>query len=132
MKATDLLIGDWVRVYIEDDDPTQCGYVTCRVENINDFGDVGARGDDYREENIEPVELTADILEKNGYKDNGGLMYIQYLMEKDGRCRVSIIEASGGYQVMVNSILCSPKAIHYVHELQHALKLCKIEKEIIL
>lgn len=125
MKANELMIGDWVFL----GDPAKV------VGIRNDMDEPCVRTDatdTWYADGFEPILITQEILENNGYKDNGALMYIQYLMEKDGRCRVSIIEASGGYQVMVNSILCSPKAIHYVHELQHALRLCGIEKEIVL
>ena len=101
----------------------------------------------------EPIPLTPEILDKNGFikdKDEGtnGTTYhtliqtgyeansytIQITLYKEPICGVSVLLKIWGwvppYNAGTNDIhLCS---VNYVHELQHALKLCGIEKEIVL
>ena len=88
-------------------------------------------------EEVKPIPLTAELLEKNGWKLNGedakfapgtwtgvGLMLEQ---EPDG----------DGFRIVVTSDYDdedtnrTPFVLHYLHELQNALCLCGIEKEII-
>ena len=88
-------------------------------------------------EEVQPIPLDARQLEKNGWKLNGddakfapgtwtggGLMLKQ---EPDG----------DGFRIVVTSDYddedtnSTPFVLHYLHELQNALRLCGIEKEII-
>lgn len=88
-------------------------------------------------EEVQPIPLTAELLEWNGWKLNGedakfapgtwtggGLMLEQ---EPDG----------DGFRIVVTSDYDdedtnrTPFVLHYLHELQNALCLCGIEKEII-
>lgn len=70
---------------------------------------------------LKPIEITPEILEKNFEKDPNWID--GYKLNHD----VHI------YKLMVWNIeYMDLVAIRYVHELQHALRLCKIEKEIIL
>lgn len=85
-----------------------------------------------------PVPLTPEILEKNGFvlKPDGWLwckeegiedknyIFIQF---RKGCDEVRLVELN-----FVNKVLAKYEQIHYAHELQHALRLCGIEKEIIL
>ena len=91
---------------------------------------------------IEPIPLTPEILEKNGFEKcrnhswhNEILrqIYVRIvcLPEKDRNLHSSVwrfdfpcIVSAGADDV---SFRCD-----YVHELQHVLKLCRIEKEIVL
>ena len=122
MKATDLMIGDWVlygqRFAIIKE--LYNGYVTilCSINGQ----------DEYIEEtydNIEPIPLTPEILEKNeffkSYDDDG--IHYKYTLISDG------IGFSLKYVRSVFQWL-GPLDFKYVHELQHALKLCGIKKEI--
>ena len=59
---------------------------------------------------VDPIPLTAEILEKNGVKDSGALSYEFY----------------DGYHVF---LYAEKRTVHagalwFVHELQHALRLC--------
>ena len=73
--------------------------------------------------NIEPIPLTPEILEKNGFvvesRDYHGNP-LQYCALVDGLW----IDISGENYF--------EGKLEYVHQLQHALRLCGIEKEIIL
>lgn len=106
MKANELMIGDWVK-FIQSDGQ---GFYA-QVEALNDDGTFAESGF-FADNMVRPIPLTAEILEKNGYNYNVG---------------------SGGlFQINIKGLNChiSFNIIHYVHELQHALRLCGIEKEI--
>ena len=128
MEAKDLMIGDWVRVK-----RTQ---KMVKVKEVKQSC-IYTEDNGYEYDEIEPILLTSNILEKNGWIYNnedekffpqtwvgGGLM----LQSAD----------DGGYRIVVTSDYddedtnSTPFIILYVHELQHALRLRKIKKEIIL
>lgn len=125
MKANELMIGDCVRhkrtkevIYIfEIDDDRNVinnepdGY--CSEKNI-DIDDV------------EPIPLTPEILEKNGFKYNPFSTGFYECKTEDGNIACTM---SNWWSFYVNDNII-PNRFHYVHELQHALKLCGIEKEI--
>lgn len=72
---------------------------------------------------IEPIPLTSEILEKNGFiEEQRDCQYkpLQYCVLVDGLW----IDISGENYF--------EGKLEYVHQLQHALRLCGIEKEIIL
>lgn len=108
MKVTDLMIDDWV--------------VGCSGEPFK----IGIIDPDFLHWNeIQPIPLTPEILEKNeffkSYDDDG--IHYKYTLISDG------IGFSLKYVRSVFQWL-GPLDFKYVHELQHALKLCGIKKEI--
>ena len=139
MKAADLQIGDLVTW-------TDCQYdehpIVVKIWQIDAegcaFASIDGSGvlDEITiDEEIVGIPLTPKILEKNGfdgaykktyqiYKSNGyDKLYISYW-----RGRLSIITSPDirkKHSTNTIHIDCS-----YVHELQHALRLCGIEKEI--
>jgi hypothetical protein len=78
----------------------------------------------------EPISVTTEILEKNGWASmkngSGDFILTKPMVGND----VTITKIINGY-VMVHGAFNGLR-IRYIHELQHALRLCKIEKEIIL
>ena len=80
---------------------------------------------------IEPIPLTPEILEKNGWVKDGyfyrhkelGYMQLGELFEHASL----VFTTKCGFSY---SIRTSPRCMKYVHQLQHALRLCGIEKEI--
>ena len=113
MKLTELMIGDWVYLY---GDPIKI--------NIDDLGLID-RDDTYDNgEHCRPIPLTAEILEKNNYSNSGFEEDKYHLLEiSDWRGKIWWSIAMGEYNII---------ELQYVHQLQHALKLCGIEKEIIV
>lgn len=145
MKATELMVGDWVcyckaNAYItqvreirstsdgEDD------YICC-LRDARDPLKKKCPADEFNTEILSPIPLTEEILRKNGWEyddeeekfapctwSGGGLM----LQGADDR----------GYRIVVTSDYddedtnSTPFVLLYVHELQHALRLRRIEKEI--
>lgn len=141
MEAKDLMIGDWVWY---DNQP----YL---IRQLGIFG-VDRDGEDFpavcvgkptgigliiERNEIEPILLTPEILEKNGWVYNdedekffpqtwvgGGLM-----LQGESDCGYRIVVTSDYDDEDTNN---TPFVILYVHELQHALRLRRIKKEIIL
>lgn len=120
MKATDLMIGDWV---------SYKGIVN-RIAPA-DFG-IYEEHSVWRE-NLEPIPLTAEILERNGWKKwrvyfrllvGDGDMFLEYYPHEQ-RLEEIYIGKERKFEIVFRA-----KAIKYVHELQHALRLCGVDREI--
>lgn len=127
MLKEDLMIGDLV--YRPD-----C-YDT--VKEIRENGIIGT--DSFRGiigfNELKPIPLTPEIFEKNGWKWDGmyatkkhdNTMYFTYYLH-EGILRDFYDHKSGEQEL----IFRSRPGMRYVHELQHALKLCGIDKKIVL
>lgn len=107
MKASELMIGNWVIVY------EKAMPVKARVESV--FGRGAMVLGHVRSADLgfmAPIPLTPEILEKNGIELSVG--------------------PGGLYQGAISGVNCHIEfnIIKYVHELQNALRLCGIEKEI--
>ena len=122
MKVSDLMIGDWV--YMEKSGKP------VRVESV---GYTVFAGYEHFQEidgslyGINPIPLTHEILEKNGWilKEFGCHKQFQYSFED---CDTEII-LKIDYENPNFIISCFRVGfeLKYVHELQHLLNLCKIE-----
>lgn len=81
-------------------------------------------------EYIEPIPLTTEILEKNGFvKDekDDNMYYWNWSVIDD--C-MSYDKETSKVRIFYVSGLTFVKILQYVHELQNALRLCEIKKEI--
>lgn len=139
MKVQDLMIGDLVDVIQNGEKHF------AQVQMIDGYGD-NAMADEcicdaiyYSIDEIEPINLTPEILEKNGFvkQEDGYFRYfksydenyyfgfesISYLFERK-TAKITKEHSQSGMQEKVEFIC------EYLHELQHALKLCGIDKEI--
>lgn len=133
MKAQDLMIGDWV---LCDGQPTPSNVV---IQTVAQDG-IWFEGDEFEGaasfDHIFPIPLTPEILEKNGFEDVGSEVYECdvlpfYIWWERDRHRLGIdIEDSTYDKENFAQMLRVP--VSYVHDLQHALRLCGIEKEIVL
>lgn len=124
IRIEDLSVGDWVQdkkgsiAQIIGIENWSDGYVlNVRIKGI-DVGCVSANA-------IEPIPLTQEILEKNGFEENCGRWYnsealMEFELDKDSWCRT------------INCGEYSVYSIKYVHQLQHALRLANNKREIIL
>ena len=111
------MIGDWVQVQSE----------------LNRYKRIRSTFDMDITLLYEPIPLTTEILEKNGF-DISDPEVKQYHFEEDGqRYHFSLRQMYNkdnkpdGYSFFAFSVLT---IIDYVHQLQHAFKLCGIDKEI--
>lgn len=144
MNTKDLMIGDWVET-----NPSDCKLV-CGIEsNIAMVSEIGLSTSDgayvslagfkgrYYNDELEPIPLTEEILEKNGFtsvEDPYNHRKYFLLGKNEYNCNVywdglAILLVEEDYEPHTYAYICHAE---YVHELQHVLKLCKIEKEIVL
>lgn len=121
MKANELMVGDWVYLL----------GTPCRIKDIIDDGVINY------EKDVTPIPLTEEILEKNGYTCKRSLdkEIISYNWKSPDR-RVTLNDQNGSpwFCIILSDGMMEEVmiGITYVHELQHALRLCGIEKEIML
>lgn len=127
MKAEELMRFDWVRL-VDDNTPRQVDWIRS--------GEVGLLWNKtVTPPYLEPIPLTPEILEKNGFEVTRNMSSSR---NKDvWSLRVSqnkafyIIEHHNKKQFPYFWIeIGSNSDIKYVHQLQHALRLCEIDKEI--
>lgn len=120
MEAKELMQFDWV--CLEDDSTPR------RVDFIR-TGEVGLYWNKIvTPPYIKPIPLTQEILEKNEFKKD---KYDQMVLNEElGASEIHIVLQDGNdcYWWTVNGELVAK--IRYVHQLQHALRLCGIKKEI--
>lgn len=127
MKATELMIGDWVCHCKRKHEPM-------RITNLaEDFTDEDMEG-------LEPIPLTPEILKKNGFKRDP----LWHHCDKD--LDDYSISVQLGYANRIEYIKIAEKGkdnvipsertklylthIKYVHQLQHAMRLVGIDKKI--
>ena len=124
MKAKELMIGDWV---LDGDVYTQVTSITC------DGNIETTRNEHSNIELVEPISLTPEILEKNGFEDIGDdtwqlterpcWFWVDFL----NRCYGCDFDTST-YEYEDIERRLHLRGVPSVHELQHSLKLCGIEK----
>ena len=119
MKVEELTVEDWV---YDGNSIAQVTGITCDgiIETThNQFSNI---------ELIRPIPLSAEILEKIGF---------EYINDEYGCWLLGKIELrerepyNGLFEAEIN-IAKETIYIHYLHELQHALKLCGNQKKIAL
>lgn len=159
MKAEELMIGDWVLAEgksVQVTNISVLGGDVIRVMypfmsyDIAYASNIIALSNGAKDINkIEPIPLTEEILKKNGFKND---VIAQKAIIAEGASNFSVILVSEDNRITLNNIdeyinsfnkwhvhidtedmrtMCTSE-ITYVHELQHLLKLCKIDKEIVL
>lgn len=136
MDCKDLMVGDLVYIH----EPECKGH---RIDAIDELdGQVGADGEVYDECDIRPIKLTEEILVKNGFEyayneasemqnkqllvANIGSHYIEIRLDKRN-VAIWYDYDEDGDGVYSDVLIDLP---HNVHNFQHLLRLCGIEKEI--
>lgn len=134
MKASELAIGDWVQGFLPDTNSKVVGI-------LNDVQIAIVGGGTYIEldvDDLQPIPLTSEILEKNGFK-KGKYCYEfkERLYGYMGQTVSATTPIEINYYEEGHCVVMNPHigrdfqgSISYVHELQHAMKLCEIGKEI--
>lgn len=138
------MIGDWIGLdsaipHFEDKEVRIEQEITpCQVVKFDDYQVVVKRPDKQFQvvlyDAISPIQLTKEILERNDFL-NIGQQVIQY---KNGLYWVWVEEDTMRLGIDANNDSWDGEAttpmlrlyINYVHQLQHALSLCNINKEI--
>ena len=127
MEATELIISDWVIGKKWREKPFQ-------IIRINDNGKFiyGKRTDSivgpFLIDGLEPILLTLEILERNNFELRDGFLYHR-IDDKphhyDFKLKNGGVFSSEGYTLECGIYLLT---IRYVHELQHALRLCGLHE----
>ena len=141
MKANELMIGDWARLrykhWVTNEEVVK-DFKVSQVRKAWDGDELDAwcseSGNMGKVSRLEPIPLTPEILEKNGF-DVSDPEVAQYHFKEDGqrmhfslrRMYDSKTGEADGYSFFAFNVL---SLVVYVHDLQHALRLCGIEKEI--
>lgn len=141
MEAKDLMVGDFVRCKSIKEKYAKITeiYLTLDTDEPYYMVSINASGLRYCVpiEEVEPIPLTPEILQKNGwiYNDKDEKFFPQTWV---GGGLMLQGAYDYGYCIVVTSDYDSedtnntPFIILYVHELQHALRLRRIKKEIVL
>lgn len=124
MKENEIQIGDWVRRDYggEVKDFRVDSLIRDHTLEIGVYGDRGFMG--YADQ-IEPVPLTAEMLERNGFKH----IDIPFSPEWE-LFGVTIYRGDGRFYLDYGTNMSME--IMYVHQLQHLLLLCGIIRDIVL
>ena len=130
MKANELMIGDWVKFPIGNEKIIDLPYIPGK--GICASFAASATLFPVEVEKLQPIPLTAEILEKNGLKPDTAEDAYKYCYRIES---VSIVEcyanAGGRYRAIISFGDTRLRiTLMFVHQLQHALRLCEIEKEI--
>lgn len=119
MKANELMIDDWV--YNKNIDKPMQVYPMMFSQMFRQTPD--ATTEDY---NIFPIPLTQEILENNGFVFMTGLWYLRTKERKP----IQIVFKDNNVITLSINATPVPIGLKYVHQLQHALRLYGIKKEI--
>jgi len=116
MKVNELMVGDWVYVSGKPVKITKDDLATMLI-----FLD-----DDSK---INPIPLTEEILVKNGFEDvseeGDRIRLLGTFDENDNITFVNLYPATIGYGTDITQL-----KVYYIHQLQHLLRMCGIEKEL--
>ena len=134
LTVQDLMVTDWVRITIEGHKyPAVVNTIKFYTEEL-EVAYLAAPGDwedGYGFDDFEPIPLTPEILNLNGFKTTGGSTAWEMEIEKKyinisgtGEFYFSLnVPYLTGYKWMMQDV-----PINYVHELQHLLRQCGLTK----
>ena len=117
MKLSELKLGDWV--YAKN--PITCEDMPCKVESLADCKILAGKIW-FKLDELTPIPLTEEILEKNGWRENDeiwgidnafGQLHIEFF--SNGKEIEAMVSVTDGRDV------CCLKQIKHIHELQHIL-----------
>ena len=122
MKATELMTDDWV-MNTHNQKPEQVREIRERMVML-DYNDL------YDYDEIEPISLTPEILERNGFEKVQNLLVLQW--ENGVYPSMIFVEYNPeNYCLFINDMMF-PKPGRFLHELHHILMDCGIKKKITL
>ena len=130
MKAEELMKGDWV-YNTHNQKPEQ----VCEIREylvMLDYNDL------YDYDEIEPIPVTPEILEKNEFEKQWQDNY--EFFDDDENLNITFHSKSSNYtngaydyiDIEKGCLTINEMPISFVHELQHVLILCESKKEIVL
>ena len=128
------MIGDWVLkdMNYSEEDPmyTRPDYQPYQIQNGEDI-DLACETNCIGDADVyQPIPLTPDILERNGFEKVQNLLVLQW--ENGVYPSMIFVEYNPeNYCLFINDMMF-PKPVRFLHELHHILIDCGIKKEIIL
>lgn len=137
MKANELMVGDWVYV-AHNGKASHFGKVTSLLSSGAVETEID--GSFALSSSVDSIPITPEILEKNGFTNYGESWYI-------ANAKDCVMIGFHMYETTINvskdrisfykSIPCEYRSCYsnrkvFVHELQHTLRLCRIDKEIVV
>ena len=123
MKITELQIGDYVRI-------NHTKEIVWVFEIDGDRKVINNESDGYCSEkninidDVEPIPITAEILEKNGFVFMTGLWYLTTKERKP----IQIVFKDNNVITLSINATPVPIGLKYVHQLQHALRLYELSE----
>lgn len=150
MDINKLMIGDWVYNTHHKKNIKITPYDFFTHGHLNGHQYIMGPGTPCLGRDLEPIPLTPEILEKNGFDINGipeDMVPVEdrdwsddtYVWSKpetpDESMQVSVyMDDPYNFFIEIICLYCHVDGIHvkFVHELQHALRLCGIDKEIVI
>ena len=84
--------------------------------------------EEYIVHDIEPIPLTPEILKKNGLAND----YYGSYFKEDEHMLLEISSSEDCISWTINFHEYGILKLEYVHELQHALRICRIDKDIVV
>ncbi len=139
MKENEVMIGDWFRFRYTIDGKEIVH--TFRISRIEDeLGDYYVWGDGFGRmcypRRLEPIPITPEILEKNGFTNVGDKVwqweekpFWVWWEEETHHLGIEIDDSSYDEEKSKTIMIIVQ---NYAHELQHAIRLAGIDKEIII
>lgn len=121
MNTTDLMIGDWVKILNNKGEWIDNGKVDLNL----------LFAAEHYVTILEPIPITLEILEKNGFaKDNKNenMYYWNWRIIEDCVSYDKETTIFRIFHTLGNLVFVHP--LSYIHELQHALKLCNVKLNI--
>ena len=124
MNANELMLGDWIAT------KSPMGVQNSLIQELYPKGIITETGGAFLFDEISAIPLTQEILEKNGFAQN--YMYNVLKIDEDFEFWYYPHLGYLRYEYRGELLFKSMDGLNYVHQLQHALRFCGIEKEIIL
>ena len=129
MKATELMVNDWVN----------SDFGIFQIKEIFDDAVRDDRGNDYEFDCIHPILLTGEILKKNGFEfvsDSERVtkafidLYDLWKCEITQQQTLRLFYDKNSKDYDLYALADNINNIYFVHELQNAMRVCGVEKEI--
>ena len=130
LKISDISVGDWV-YYDKGDTPYSIRSIdrTCRQDCVVLNDSVFPEGVIGFVEDLRPIPITAEVLEKNGFERSTS----QFIVYHSDKVWISYDKPSETWSVTmyINDFTSNLHAnILHIHQFQHALRLAGVDKEI--
>ena len=119
MKKSELKLGDWVLV---GGSPIKIDELVEGIDALTIYDDETNEIENYSYDDLSPIPLTEEILEKNGWKEDDEIWGIDYTF---GHLHIEFFSNGKEIEAMVSVTddrdVCCLRQIKYIHQLQHIL-----------